>query len=137
MENTQPYDAIITLATRFDRLRSLTLHFDLILRTPLKSGRLILDSSDVRNIVDIFYSHRWRECNGSSSLNGFQKPVLKFYCLSLTDQPVEASNLFEGTFELRPPTDPSQSPQITLLEPEVEQGGDIEEVLRRRFSTFA
>lgn len=142
MINLQPYDAIITLATRFDKLHSLTLRFDLILRAPLKSGRLILDSSDVQTIGDVFYSHKWKDSNGSSFINGFQKLVLKVSCLSITDadEEEERSDLFAGTFEIRAPTDPTQTPEVAILESAPHDADKLKEIwegLRQRFSLFA
>lgn len=134
MTNVQPWDVIITLATKFDRLQSLLLHFDIRLQAPLKSGQLILDSSDVERIAEVFYSHRWRDSNGLTSLNGFHKLLVDVRCQSMVEGLEHGPSLFEGFFELRPPSDPTQNSQAALLEPEPET--DFEQVLLARIGGF-
>lgn len=101
------------------------------LRALLKSGKFTLDSSDVKDIGEMFYRYKWRESNGSNSLSGFQKLILNVRCRSaLGLEP----GLFEGIFELRPPTDPTHRPHVALLEPD--PPADFEDVLSRRIGGF-
>lgn len=159
MINIQPWDVIVTLATKFDSLHSLSLDIEITRNAPLKSGQLILDSSDAQSIGEVFYKHKWKEFNGASSLSGFQKFVLNVRCQLLPQSPAQQSpgpqwfepekpepekpeqgpSLFVGTFEMKPPADPTHNPQVTILEPElreIAQGKDLE-VTRQRFNHFS
>lgn len=159
MINTQPWDVIISLATQFGSLHSLTLDIEITHKAPLKSGQLILDSLDAQSIGEVFYKHKWKEFGGSSSLSGFQKLVLNVRCQLMPQRPAQQSpgpqwfeperpdqekpeqdpSLFVGTFEMKSPADPTHNPQVTILEPELReivQGKGLE-VTRQRFKHFS